>query len=104
MAAYSSYGSAAVLRLFRFRPPVMSSNPTRHRLCGRLIVSPREGELWPQLGIRTIGELQPSAFRLFGRSFKPFAPPDASHPMRFGLFERGWPLVQQARRFERPSR
>ena len=37
--------------------------------------------LWPQPDTRTIVEPQPSAFRLFGRYFKPFTLPDALHPL-----------------------
>ena len=39
------------------------------------------GVLRPQPDTRTIVEPQPSAFRLFGRYFKPFTLPDALHPL-----------------------
>jgi hypothetical protein len=48
---------------------------------GHEVVSPHVIRvLWPQPDTRTVIEPQPSAFRLFGRDFKPFTPPDALHP------------------------
>ena len=48
---------------------------------GHEIVSPHVIRvLWPQPDTRAIVEPQPSAFRLFGRYFKPFTLPDAQHP------------------------
>src|ERR1700677_2199684 len=54
--------------------------------------------LWPQPDTRTIVEPQPSAFRLFGRYFKPLTPPDTLHPFAINLpaidaQERGNPAI-----------
>ena len=41
--------------------------------------------LWPEPYARTAIEPQPSAFRLFGRNFKPLTPPDTLHPFAINL-------------------